>query len=85
MERTFLPQRLFVIIILASILWLPVGTERLSQTDRDLSGVLSDDETATLSSVAKIDDYPLYTMHYDGAYRQAASSMKDPAASTSLV
>ncbi len=84
MKRTLLPQRLFAIILLTSILWLPVGTDSLRQTDQNSPGALSDEETATLSSLAKIDDYPLYTMHYYGTYKQAASSMKDPAAPMSL-
>jgi hypothetical protein len=29
---------------------------------------LSEDEIATLSSLEKVDDYPLYTMHYYGTY-----------------
>jgi len=35
---------------------------------------LSDEEVATLSSLKQVDDYPLYTMRYYGAYRQRASS-----------
>ncbi|GAG47607.1 unnamed protein product, partial [marine sediment metagenome] len=31
---------------------------------------LSDEEVATLSSLEQVDDYPLYTMHYYGAYDQ---------------
>jgi hypothetical protein len=31
---------------------------------------LSDEEVATLRSLKKIDDYPLYTMHYYGSYDQ---------------
>ncbi len=34
---------------------------------------LTADETATLSSLEQVDDYPLYTMRYYGAYDQAAS------------
>lgn len=37
---------------------------------------LSDDEARTLSSLAKVDDYPLYTMHYYGTYSQRSSSIE---------
>ena len=37
---------------------------------------LSDDEVRTLTSLAKVDDYPLYTMHYYGAYSQRSSSIE---------
>jgi len=35
---------------------------------------LSDEEVATLSSLEQVDDYPLYTMRYYGAYEQRTSS-----------
>jgi hypothetical protein len=35
---------------------------------------LSHEEAATLSSLEQVDDYPLYTMRYYGAYEQRASS-----------
>ncbi len=35
---------------------------------------LSNDEIATLSSLEKVDDYPLYTMHYYGTYGQRSST-----------
>ena len=35
---------------------------------------LSHEEAATLSSLEQVDDYPLYTMRYYGAYNQRASS-----------
>jgi len=34
---------------------------------------LSAEEVATLSSLQQVDDYPLYTMHYYGAYRPTAA------------
>lgn len=37
---------------------------------------LSDEEIATLSSLERVDDYPLYTMHYYGAYEETASSVE---------
>ncbi len=33
-------------------------------------------EAATLSSLEQVDDYPLYTMHYYGAYNQRVSSLQ---------
>lgn len=38
-----------------------------------VSGGLSPDEIATLNSLEQVDDYPLYTMHYQGAYTPWAS------------
>jgi len=35
---------------------------------------LSDAEAVTLSSLEKVDDHPLYTMHYHGAYNRKVSS-----------
>jgi hypothetical protein len=37
-------------------------------------GELSEDQFATLSSLRKLDDYPLYTMHYYGTYNQTVTS-----------
>jgi hypothetical protein len=37
-------------------------------TDDARGDGLSDEQVATLGSLKKIDDYPLYTMHYYGAY-----------------
>ena len=56
MKRTLLPQHLFAIMILASIVWLPVGTERSTHADQNAAGALSDEATATLSSLEKVDD-----------------------------
>lgn len=41
-------------------------------TDTRRADGLSEEEVATLSSLEKVDDYPLYVMHYAGAYRTAA-------------
>ena len=71
-------------MILASILWLPVGTERPTHADQNSSGALSDEATATLNSLEKVDDYPLYTMHYYGSYEQGASSIGGQTASMGL-
>lgn len=40
---------------------------------------LSHEEAATLSSLEQVDDYPLYTMRYYGAYDQMASSAETAA------
>lgn len=36
---------------------------------------IMDDETATLASLVKVDDYPLYTMRYVGAYAEDISAI----------
>jgi hypothetical protein len=36
---------------------------------------LSSEEVATLSSLEQVDDYPLYTMHYHGAYDQGTAAV----------
>jgi hypothetical protein len=41
-----------------------------SAVDQRESEPLSQDQVATLSSLKKIDDFPLYTMHYFGPYDQ---------------
>jgi len=43
-------------------------------TEKNRADGLSDEEAATLSSLEQVDDYPLYTMHYYGAYHQRTSS-----------
>jgi hypothetical protein len=45
---------------------------------------LSDEQVATLSSLQKIDDYPLYTMHYYGAYDQGGASAQGSGWSTGV-
>jgi hypothetical protein len=42
--------------------------------DEDCAEDLSEEEVATLSSLEQVDDYPLYTMRYTGAYGGAVSS-----------
>lgn len=39
---------------------------------------LTPDEIATLQSLEQVDDYPLYVMHYVGAYEEAGASRVDP-------
>ena len=43
---------------------------------------LSDDEVRTLASLAKVDDYPLYTMRYYGVYNLRMSSIEQSTDST---
>ena len=45
---------------------------------------LSAEEVATLSSLQQVDDHPLYTMHYYGAYRTTAASSPDESAERSV-
>jgi len=69
-------------LTLALILWLLVGCCAVP------SNGLTDDEAATLSSLEKVDGYPLYTMHFHGAYDQygdrAAASATRPEWTCSL-
>jgi hypothetical protein len=46
----------------------------ISPTVPEVTEGLSNDEVATLSSLEKVDDHPLYTMHYYGTYQQSSSS-----------
>jgi len=50
----------------------PTATRSLPTDGDDING-LSDEEVATLSSLEKVDDYPLYTMRYFGGYDQRLS------------
>ena len=50
----------------------PTATRYLPTDGEDING-LSDEEIATLSSLEKVDDHPLYTMHYFGGYDQRLS------------
>lgn len=77
------------VISIALILWLLVGCSApavaptpvpLTSTPTTVPTVetradgLSDEEVATLNSLEQVDDYPLYTMRYYGAYEQRLSS-----------
>ncbi|UCF84203.1 MAG: linear amide C-N hydrolase [Desulfobacteraceae bacterium] len=46
-------------------------------TDEKRSRSLSDEETATLTSLKRVDNYPLYTMSYYGSYNRRVSSTED--------
>ena len=52
----------------------PISTSTTVPTDESHADDLSEEEVATLSSLEQVDDYPLYTMHYYGAYDQRVSS-----------
>lgn len=52
----------------------PTSTPTTVPTVETRADGLWDEEVATLSSLEQVDDYPLYTMHYYGAYDQRASS-----------
>jgi len=54
----------------------PTATQTPVPTDESLADGLSEEDAATLNSLEQVDDYPLYTMHYYGAYNQRASSIK---------
>ena len=49
---------------------------RIPQTDQPISpGNLTKDQIATLSSLKKVDDYPLYTMVNHGTYQQSNAAL----------
>jgi len=51
----------------------PASIPTLPFTVTPIAG-LSEEQVATLNSLAQVDDYPLYTMHYYGSYGETASS-----------
>jgi len=58
----------------ASRTQLPTSTPTTVPTPTNRADGLSHEEAATLNSLEQVDDYPLYTMRYYGAYEQGASS-----------
>lgn len=56
----------------------PTPTSTTAPTQAPEVEGLSDEDVATLNSLAQVDDYPLYTMHYYGAYREAAERSRGP-------
>ena len=52
----------------------PTSTPTTVPTPTIRADGLSHEEAATLSSLEQVDDYPLYTMRYYGAYEQRTSS-----------
>ena len=63
----------------------PTATSYPPTNDEDING-LSDEEVASLSSLEKVDDYPLYTMRYFGGYDQRLSldTLQGPAFADSI-
>ena len=55
----------------------PSSTATVLTTDEKCSSSLSDEETKTLNSLKKVDNYPLYTMRYYGSYNRRVSSIED--------
>lgn len=47
-----------------------------------LPGGLTENEVATLGSLEKVDDFPLYTMHYFGSYDQSAAPLEPAVSNT---
>jgi hypothetical protein len=77
---------IFLAIILSAVILVacvsapmppPSSPATALPTDEKCSSSLSDDETATLNSLKKVDNYPLYTMRYYGAYNRRVSSIED--------
>ncbi len=66
MEPTFAPQ--------LTLQTSPTPTIHLAKPTETRPAGLSANQVATLSSLKKIDDYPLYTMHYYGSYDQTRFS-----------
>jgi hypothetical protein len=64
---------LFSLVILSACIQNK-GSSSDALTQKTYRGELSEEQFATLSSLKKVDDYPLYTMHYYGAYDQPVSS-----------
>jgi hypothetical protein len=73
-------NRLWTRVVVVALLALTTGcgltaTPSGVPTVEQRADGLSDDEAATLGSLERVDDYPLYTMHYQGAYDRRASSL----------
>ena len=76
----FLSVLLSAIILVACVptqMPPPSSAATALPTDEKCSRSLSVEETATLSSLKKVDNYPLYTMRYYGAYNRRVSSIED--------
>ena len=54
----------------------PIAAPSVATETTGGAGLLADDETATLGSLKRVDDYPLYTMQYVGAYRRASAPLE---------
>ena len=83
-KKSFLQKTLLPMISLAIILCLSIGCNSLVSapaspptlvpTVERPAGDLSDEAAATLNSLEKVDDHPLYAMHYYSAYNPKGSS-----------
>jgi hypothetical protein len=62
----------------------PTEEPTSAPTPADGAEGLSPNEQATLNSLEKVDDYPLYTMHYNGSYDETASAGSEWPASTAV-
>jgi len=60
--------------ILAACIQNRGSSSSVTLPEKTYQGELSEEQFTTLSSLKKVDDYPLYTMHYSGAYNQLVSS-----------
>jgi hypothetical protein len=70
------PRRLLLnVITLAAVLC--TATACCEPSPGPAGDTLADDTVATLNSLEKVDDYPLYTMHYVGGYDRYRAGM-DP-------
>jgi hypothetical protein len=58
----------------ATLSLAPALAPTLAPADDMHENGLSEEEVATLGSLEQVDDYPLYTMHYTGAYETAMAS-----------
>ncbi len=87
-EKAGLRRAIPSLLSLGVILWLvsgctiPVSISPMVTPSPTISPApradgLSEQEVATLGSLQRIDDYPLYTMHHAGAYDQRQTSSND--------
>lgn len=60
----------------AAAVLTPTPSATIAPTEESLAGDLSEEEAATLSSLEQVDEYPLYTMRYYGAYDYRLSSIQ---------
>ena len=70
--------------ILAACIQNKESASSVPLTEKTYQGELSEEQIATLSSLKKVDDYPLYTMHYYGAYSRSSSSKNNSYYATNL-
>jgi hypothetical protein len=78
-QRISFPQFVAIALIFSLLFGCSVDTPSITAptslpTEEIRTDGLTDEEAATLTSLVKIDDYPLYTMHYYGNYDQWRAS-----------